>query len=121
MTSELLNWYEEGTWTPACGGVSLTVTAARYTRIGRQVLLSFDVSWPVTVDASTVTLGGFPFSSVANSGSLSVGFVTGAYIPIGAPSGGGVIFRNKAGAPSVAMINSDLSNQRVIGSIVYTV
>ena len=41
MTSQLLNWYEEGTWTPG-QGANLTVvgafsSAGKYTRIGRQV------------------------------------------------------------------------------------
>src|ERR1035437_3626855 len=40
MTSQLLNWYEEGTWTPN-QGAGLTVVGAfssngSYTRIGRQ-------------------------------------------------------------------------------------
>jgi hypothetical protein len=45
MTSQLLNWYEEGTWTPVASGTwSTTPTifgTARYTRIGRQVTLTF--------------------------------------------------------------------------------
>ncbi|CAB4131055.1 hypothetical protein UFOVP133_41 [uncultured Caudovirales phage] len=41
MTSQLLNWYEAGTWTPG-QGANLTVvgafsSAGKYTRIGRQV------------------------------------------------------------------------------------
>lgn len=42
MSSQLLNWYEEGTWTPtvtaASGSItSYTLTGANYTRIGRQI------------------------------------------------------------------------------------
>ena len=45
MTSELLNWYEEGTWTPNQGG-GLTLVGAfssggTYTRIGRLVTVNF--------------------------------------------------------------------------------
>jgi hypothetical protein len=44
MTSELLNWYEEGTWTPNQGGGLVVVGAfsssGKYTRIGRQVTVS---------------------------------------------------------------------------------
>lgn len=43
-TSSLLNWYEEGTWTPAftlqSGSVTLATALGRYTRIGRQVTLN---------------------------------------------------------------------------------
>jgi len=42
MTSQLLNWYEEGTYTPTISAgtgsiTSYTLTTANYTRIGRQV------------------------------------------------------------------------------------
>lgn len=45
MTSQLLNWYEEGTWTPVVSGTWITTPTifgtARYTRVGRQVTLTF--------------------------------------------------------------------------------
>tara|TARA_R110000868_G_scaffold286915_2_gene547329 strand:+ start:393 stop:1004 length:612 start_codon:yes stop_codon:yes gene_type:complete len=45
MTSQLLNWYEEGTWTPvvtSLGGTITSYTASgTYTRIGREVTASF--------------------------------------------------------------------------------
>lgn len=71
MTSELLNWYEEGTWTPVDGsGAALTFTnvAGYYTRIGRQVTAVFNVTYPSTADASAARIGGLPFTS-ANTGS----------------------------------------------------
>jgi hypothetical protein len=42
MTSQLLNWYEEGTWTPSISAYSGTITSTSsisgtYTRVGRQV------------------------------------------------------------------------------------
>jgi hypothetical protein len=44
MTSELLNWYEEGTWTPTQGAglvvIGAFTSSGRYTRIGRQVTVS---------------------------------------------------------------------------------
>ena len=42
MTSELLTWYEEGTWTPDASSwnTAPTINAARYTRIGRQVTVT---------------------------------------------------------------------------------
>lgn len=47
-TSALLNWYEEGTWTPVLGGSTGTSgqtyasRTGRYTRIGNTVFASFD-------------------------------------------------------------------------------
>lgn len=53
MTSQLLNWYEEGNWTPAQGS-GLTVIGAfsstgKYTRIGREVRVSGTVTGATSV------------------------------------------------------------------------
>jgi hypothetical protein len=59
MTSQLLNWYEEGTWTPAQGGGLVVVGAfsssGTYTRIGRQVTISGRVQGATSV---SLTAGG---------------------------------------------------------------
>jgi hypothetical protein len=78
MTSELLNWYEEGTWTPTVSGASGTTYTTQngwYTRIGNLVTVGFEL----TINAAgTITGGasiaGLPFTSAAtykSSGSLS--------------------------------------------------
>lgn len=75
-TSELFDDYEEGTWTPtdsSGGSLSLTVTAAAYTKIGRAVFASFDITYPSTSDTNYATLGGLPFVS-KNNGSVSIGY-----------------------------------------------
>jgi hypothetical protein len=68
MTSELLDDYEEGTWTPTVtseGGTigTTTVISANYTKIGRLVNVNFDVR----VDSIGSGTGGLkvslPFSS----------------------------------------------------------
>jgi hypothetical protein len=68
MTSQLLNWYEEGTWTPVVTSGTGTITsytaAGRYTRIGRQVTLT----WYISVSnngtgAGYINITGAPFSS----------------------------------------------------------
>jgi hypothetical protein len=80
MTSQLLNWYEEGTWTPVIGGDSgqsgQTYSASsfgKYTRIGRQVTLTFQVKLSAkgTISGTYVQLKGFPFSSMANGSSAA--------------------------------------------------
>jgi hypothetical protein len=72
MTSELLDWYEEGTWTPALAFSSGSVTylnqVGTYTRIGKQVTLNF---W-IRINATSTPLGatsvtGLPFASGATS------------------------------------------------------
>lgn len=73
MTSQLLNWYEEGTWTPTAG-VNLTVvgtfsSSAKYTKIGRQVSVIGTLvgSTSLTVPTGGVLCGGLPFT-VSNFG-----------------------------------------------------
>ena len=67
-TSQLLNWYEEGTWTPT-QGAGLTVIGAfsssgTYTRIGRQVTVRgvLDGATSIAAVAGTVMCGGLPFT-----------------------------------------------------------
>lgn len=81
MTSQLLNWYEEGTWTPN-QGAGLTVVGAFssggvYTRAGRIVSVNFYVSGATSVAAA---VGNFittnlPFTISASGG---VGIATNA-------------------------------------------
>ena len=50
VTSKLLNWYEEGTWTPVLRfgggstGITYTTQQGRYTRIGRTVTIRFEIT-----------------------------------------------------------------------------
>lgn len=74
MSSQLLNWYEEGTWTPTLGGTATYASrTARYTRIGRQVTLSCDMTVGVIGTGSTTLISGLPWSAGAffNAGSVS--------------------------------------------------
>jgi hypothetical protein len=76
MTSELLNDYEEGTWTPidASGaGLSLTVTAATYTKIGRMVYAYLNITFPTTASGATLIIGGLPFVS-KNVGTVAIAY-----------------------------------------------
>ena len=86
MTSELLDDYEEGTWTPRIGdssGVLATANSANagsYTRIGNRVLLTGRVQTSSVVGltgASTAFITGLPFSIVNSNrgrGGISVGY-----------------------------------------------
>ena len=74
-TSELLDDYEEGTWTPTITGstsgsvAGITINRAAYTKIGNQVTVYFYIS-AVNLDTASlvgnVEIGGLPFNS-ANS------------------------------------------------------
>ena len=69
MASELLNDYEEGTWTPAAyggttaGSFSATTVAGVYTRIGRIVYCEIRISsGSLSGAAGTMQFSGLPFT-----------------------------------------------------------
>jgi hypothetical protein len=64
-----LDDYEEGTWTPAVTGGTLTVNAATYTKIGNRVLIYFDVKL-TSVPAGNITLTGLPFNTSASDAGI---------------------------------------------------
>jgi hypothetical protein len=77
MTSQLLNWYEEGTWTPtdASGaGLSFTNASGYYTRSGNIVTLFGRVTFPATASGVGVAIGGLPFT-VANNNQPGGGYI----------------------------------------------
>lgn len=68
MTSQLLNWYEEGTWTPTItttsGTVTLDGTTCQYTRIGRVVHICGLISVvSVSSPAGNTFINGLPFAA----------------------------------------------------------
>jgi hypothetical protein len=88
MTSQLLNWYEEGTWTPTAGA-GLTVvgtfsSTGTYTRVGRQVTITGSLNGTTSVATAgggVAICAGIPFAA----GSTSIGIAAGVWTaPIGA-------------------------------------
>ncbi len=71
-TSELLDDYEEGAWSPSATG-GLTVNSAAYTKVGRQVTVSADVTAIATTSGD---ISGLPFSNGARNGSGVVAYQT---------------------------------------------
>lgn len=91
MTSQLLNWYEDGTWTPNQGG-GLTVvgtfsSSGSYTRVGRLVTVHFLItgSTSIAVSAGGNICATLPFTSSGTSGINSGTMINAAY------TAGGVI------------------------------
>jgi len=82
MTSELLNWYETGTFTPAWGGSitdptnTYTSRTGRYTRIGDMVYCWVELVTLTSVGGSgNLQIKGLPFN--ARDAALSAGFASG--------------------------------------------
>ncbi len=74
-SSNVLDDYEEGTWTPSVGGnASYTTALGRYTKIGNHVLAQFDMTINVLGTGSVAAISGFPFTHenvMVASGSIS--------------------------------------------------
>jgi hypothetical protein len=80
MTSELLDWYEEGAWTPQLliGNVAATQTSSGvYTRVGRLVCVTAIIE-NIDKGALTglITIAGFPFTSITLAGARHTGTVS---------------------------------------------
>jgi hypothetical protein len=68
MTSELLNDYEEGTWTPvvvpSSGSITTQTCSGQYTKIGRLVQVQFSIVLNDIGTASSISaISGLPFTS----------------------------------------------------------
>jgi hypothetical protein len=68
-TSELLDDYEEGTWTPTIGGVS--VGSGNYTKVGALIFIECLIT---ANSVSTTTINGLPYDLVSAQGYGGVSF-----------------------------------------------
>jgi hypothetical protein len=109
MTSELLNDYEEGTWSPtptSTGATFDTAVNGSYTKIGRLVYIRCQLdnaSAPTGTLSNPMTITNLPFTAAAGSGygaSLAVGFEVGIAYPAGAI---GIQARVLAGTTSIEL------------------
>jgi hypothetical protein len=72
MTSELLDDYEEGTFTPTVIGTTTAGTATyanqlgKYTKVGRLVTVEIYLNWNTGTGAGTLAFGGLPFTIGSN-------------------------------------------------------
>ena len=73
MTSELLNDYEEGTWTPVFTNITGSPTGtARYVKVGRQVTLTYEQSGGTfTCTGGSGVISGIPYLGIGASGAVS--------------------------------------------------
>lgn len=79
MTSELLDWYEEGTFTPTMGGDSnagtqtYAVQVGNYTRIGNRVYFNLRIVLTAkdVATSGNLIIGGLPYPNNATSHTFS--------------------------------------------------
>lgn len=107
MTSELLNDYEEGTWTPNFFNFTVVGTptyTGKYTKIGRQVTFVLRIQ-STTSTASTFSLTGFSLPIAAADRST----VTAVQSSAGATYGVGLIFTDGNAYPPTWSANADVT------------
>jgi hypothetical protein len=78
-TSNKLDDYEEGAWTPDVSGVSLTTALGNYTKVGNLVRASFNIAASATTASGGFRMSGIPFTPANATGALpgrSAGYLT---------------------------------------------
>jgi len=84
--SNVLDDYEEGTWTPTVNVGTVNTSGSTYTKIGRQVFLYFALSnFSNTSSSTDIEIRGLPFtqsSAVSNVGGVAFGERTDVNKPI---------------------------------------
>ena len=97
MTSELLTWYEEGTFnaqiTDGTNNATMDAKTCRYTRIGRQVFVHGNISTtsvtglsgPIYISGLPFAIGGFSAGSIGYASGFNI--TAGYAVTIGANSG----------------------------------
>jgi hypothetical protein len=75
--------YKTGTWSPTMGdgtnNYTLGSTTATYTKIGRDVFVTFDTAWSSigSAGAGQLRIGGLPFTAAAQTFAAAIGYITG--------------------------------------------
>ena len=141
MTSELLDDYEEGSWTPILTGYSggntqtYAVQVGSYTKIGREVTAHFEVklSNKGNISGSYTLIQGLPFNHAGSrAGSGTINFFSNLNSNIssmGLEGGGGIANSfwvtavNSTGNTGMSYINtSNISNStNIVGTLHYRV
>lgn len=119
MTSELLNDYEEGTWTPVANVITYAAgTSGFYTKIGRSVICTFTIVFPVTADTARAQIQALPFVSPVNT-AATFGVYTSNFNGYVNAGNAIVTLVNETGTAFTT--NAVLSGQTIYGTIVYSV
>ena len=81
MTSQLMNWYEEGTWTPTYGGsvsnptVTYNSQSGKYVRVGKLVFVECFLSTDaVSGGSGNILIRGLPFAGSGTGAGGSVNY-----------------------------------------------
>ena len=119
MTSQLLNDYEEGTWTPTdTSGAGLTLTnniTATYRKVGKLMFFTLDVTYPSTADTSPTSISLPTAASVMSS--AAIGYSTIGAVPYAAIAGSNLNLY--LASTFTSMTNANASTKRFVVSGCY--
>jgi hypothetical protein len=124
MVSQLLNWYEEGNWTPtdASGaGLSLTTSFAYYVRVGRQCTINIFLTYPATANVAAASIGGLPFTI---AGSNYAFFVIGNNVAtptFGLLNATTKTFSLTGASTATTITNAQISGANILATFTYVV
>jgi len=117
-----LDDYEEGAWTPVdASGAGLVFSATgTYTKIGKLVVVVFNIIYPATANGTQSKVGGLPFTIGNNAGGAAAAITNAPTRPLA-----GFVWVNTATfgvydlVGGTVALNSQLSGGNIIGSLVY--
>jgi len=115
-----LDDYEEGTFTPTGIGQTFTAATGFYTKIGRQVHVSLNLTWAVNGAGNQAGAGSLPFAVASTSSAGSLGFFNSTKLPMALFVNGASridFYQYAAGGPT--MLDSDQSGSALVVSGVY--
>jgi hypothetical protein len=114
-----LDDYEEGTWTPTGGSLTNNVTAT-YTKVGRLVYATYDVTFPSGGAATQAQINGLPFTSLTPGGGGSIGYTNySPAITLNIERSTTYFVFVQFGGTNITFAN--LNGVRIIGTLVYSV
>ena len=124
MTSELLDDYEHGTWTPTSNVGAITTYSAHYVKIGSAVTVQAYIEFPSMSGSSGVNIASFPFSSGSGDDRYSWAVVSnanfGGYQILGQLSNVTLELKSPSGSSSDLSVNA-MSGKIIVFSIAYTI
>ena len=115
MTSQLLNWYEEGNWTPNQGaGVAVVgtfISNGKYTRVGRKVTATGNMSGStsILINAANSLTTNLPFNVIDNAaGGFSIGI-----------NGGGTVIALSSSTLLYSSTTVGATNSTIVFTVTY--
>jgi hypothetical protein len=73
---EVADEYEEGTWTPTGNGITYSSVFGSYVKVGRLVMITFNVTFPATSDTNSARIESLPFTVTTGNAYQSGAYVT---------------------------------------------